>query len=657
MQHLGQPQYTPYPAPPHPVDPSGAAASSGQQPPSLPLPHAQQPHAQPNQPQQNPVWGLDAPAWLQHPGAPPPGLAQQGHSPNLSQAEGSPGLPSGLFQHLLQQPQHPAAQQQQLYGQPGQQQPNPLAQYGIPSPYGHPHPAHLAAYGQQLQQQAQQQQQQAQSQQQQQQQPAAIQVKNEEPVKKEDNNNEEDAADAEGEDDPTAATSIGVPGANGEYTPSDPYINALRASSSSRSPSANGIPAEQKFATFPATLPGGVGNFNNTASNAGTPQPEGGDVEVGNGGEDGSSTPNRGRASRRKGSPGPNIATTPSGFAVPRPPGAHPGSYEASLSAATSRDASVDSSYSASTSTNLNGGGSSNLNVGVAAGRNKRSIAAAMPPDEDSTDAGTEDGDPPSHSGGRLPGPGFAAPRARRQTEIPAVEDDPSVRPYGCNYCSPASGIPSAMAVTVSGGGAGSGQTSWRTIKELREHHTSVHKERQRELEEQGDEQALMEMPFRCALDPCGKTFKSLAGLRFHFQNASANGHFFVSVERDEDTGEERPTKKFKQEVKPSGRELGCPVGRCPKKFKQSAGLAYHLSHTNNHPITLSLLSTFDTTLQSKTKWWFNRLGKEFAPEPGQEPVGQGQAEGVEGEVGAGPSPVDGGFGAGAGLAVQEELV
>ncbi|GJN90063.1 hypothetical protein Rhopal_003061-T1 [Rhodotorula paludigena] len=220
----------------------------------------------------------------------------------------------------------------------------------------------------------------------------------------------------------------------------------------------------------------------------------------------------------------------------------------------------------------------------------------------------------------------------RRQTEIPAVEDDPSIRPYGCNWCrlerdaEAAAAIAAGASPSSAAAAAGKGKAratdeldedgrpilSWRTIKELREHAASAHKERAIKAKGETDEAIMMEMPFCCALDPCGKTFKSLAGLRFHFQNASANGHFFVQLERDAETGEERATKKFKQEVKPSGRELKCPVGKCPKRFKQSAGLAYHLSHTANHPITESMLATFEPTLQSKTRWWFARLNKQF---------------------------------------------
>ncbi|GAA5930382.1 uncharacterized protein JCM15063_004791 [Sporobolomyces koalae] len=221
--------------------------------------------------------------------------------------------------------------------------------------------------------------------------------------------------------------------------------------------------------------------------------------------------------------------------------------------------------------------------------------------------------------------PNMICPRTgqlRRQTEVPAVEDDPSVRPYGCNYCyldrtvdddtwaywKEQEAVHDDMKI------------GWRTVKELREHNNAFHKERtdlMKELEQHVRETAAgkgPDLPFRCALEPCGKTFKSLAGLRFHFQNASANGHFFLTIEKDQHTGLERPTKKFKQDIQPNGRELTCPVERCPKRFKQSAGLAYHLSHTPNHEITEALVSSFENTLQSKTRWWFKKLGLAFAP-------------------------------------------
>ncbi|GAA5834593.1 hypothetical protein JCM5353_004614 [Sporobolomyces roseus] len=246
-----------------------------------------------------------------------------------------------------------------------------------------------------------------------------------------------------------------------------------------------------------------------------------------------------------------------------------------------------------------------------------------------STSSGAQLGGPGGPGGGKLILPNSIDPVTgypRRQTEVPAVEDDPSVRPYGCNYCFLDRTKDASTRAYWSSRGkplAENELRSWRTVKELREHSAREHRDRQdaiKDYEAELNENPELEkngkgpeQPFRCALEPCGKTFKSLAGLRFHFQNASANGHFLVTMEKDTKTGEERPTKKFKSDVQPTGRELTCPVDRCPKRFKQSAGLAYHLSHTPNHPITEEDLSMFEATLQSKTRWWFRKLGLQFA--------------------------------------------
>ncbi|KAL8277293.1 hypothetical protein RQP46_010362 [Phenoliferia psychrophenolica] len=156
-----------------------------------------------------------------------------------------------------------------------------------------------------------------------------------------------------------------------------------------------------------------------------------------------------------------------------------------------------------------------------------------------------------------------------RKTEQPAVPEDPSIKPYGCCYPS--------------------------TIKELK-----VHCARHKKAGEWTGE-----TPFRCALDPCGKTFKSAAGLLWHFTSAAA-GHFAYTLEQ----GESRPSKKFKATLEPSMRSERCPIGGCNKSFKQAAGLAYHLSHTVNHPtqVTEAMVEGFPITLQSKTRWWFKKL-------------------------------------------------
>ncbi|KAM0745635.1 hypothetical protein T439DRAFT_384743 [Meredithblackwellia eburnea MCA 4105] len=206
----------------------------------------------------------------------------------------------------------------------------------------------------------------------------------------------------------------------------------------------------------------------------------------------------------------------------------------------------------------------------------------------------------------------------RRKTEIPAVESDPSIKPYGCCYPCCLSSPPTTTTTgnngkrkkkTTGAAAGGNGEESaFRTIRELRDH-VSRHRRR-------GDRKG--EYDFRCALDPCGKTFKSAAGLLWHFTSASA-GHFFVSLEE----GEDKPSKKFKPTVEPSGRVERCLVKGCGKRFKQAAGLAYHLSHTPNHPeqVTRAMLQQagVSVTLRSKTRWWFRRLGLKIRGDEGFE--------------------------------------
>ncbi|SCV70517.1 BQ2448_1911 [Microbotryum intermedium] len=211
-----------------------------------------------------------------------------------------------------------------------------------------------------------------------------------------------------------------------------------------------------------------------------------------------------------------------------------------------------------------------------------------------------------------------ASSRKRGGSEVPAVEDDPTIRPYACNWpqCPVRLRSLDQRSPSRSGSSSAAGpgdddfstppsdEIRFRTIRELREHCA----EHTRDGLEGG------ETPFRCALYPCDETFKSLAGLRFHFQNASANGHFFVSCGDEEPTTtEEVPApKKFKLCVQPSGKSEKCPIRGCAKAFRQPAGLSYHLAHTPNHDVSESMLASFSGTLQSKTKWWFAKVGRTF---------------------------------------------
>lgn len=148
---------------------------------------------------------------------------------------------------------------------------------------------------------------------------------------------------------------------------------------------------------------------------------------------------------------------------------------------------------------------------------------------------------------------------SRKRTEIPAIEDDESIKPYGCNYpfClnlnslragmgeldeeNVGSGSASGSGSSRKGKGKAKGQvnehaqehengdidiygraakkarkasyssngvdhqapTAFRTIKELRDHCT-VHRKAK---------DPTPELMFRCALDPCGKSFKVRFGI------------------------------------------------------------------------------------------------------------------------------------------------
>ena len=204
-------------------------------------------------------------------------------------------------------------------------------------------------------------------------------------------------------------------------------------------------------------------------------------------------------------------------------------------------------------------GRNGSISSSTGGGGRKRSFSATSPPDRTQNE-GSEDPEEDDLIGGGGGGGGFgqqaqastssAQPRGggaptgapksiilpnsidpitgypRRQTEVPAVEDDPSVRPYGCNYCflSRTQDAPSRSYWASRGGKLEENEMiGWRTVKELREHSAREHRDRQesmREYELECQENPELEkngkgpeQPFRCALEPCGKTFSKLFSL------------------------------------------------------------------------------------------------------------------------------------------------
>ncbi|KAF9786051.1 hypothetical protein BJ322DRAFT_1005044 [Thelephora terrestris] len=125
------------------------------------------------------------------------------------------------------------------------------------------------------------------------------------------------------------------------------------------------------------------------------------------------------------------------------------------------------------------------------------------------------------------------------------------------------------------------GSVSFATSKELSDHSKNDHNESMGGTK-----------PYRCALDRCGKGWKSINGLQYHLQVSKA--HFSQALldqfsreqknklERSKNSssisggdavGEDQGTKRKKHP---------CPHDGCPNIYRQKSGLRYHLSHVSS---------------------------------------------------------------------------
>lgn len=153
----------------------------------------------------------------------------------------------------------------------------------------------------------------------------------------------------------------------------------------------------------------------------------------------------------------------------------------------------------------------------------------------------------------------------RLSSDLPAT-NDPSIKPYACGHesCWPVTAVSSLACYTTSRG--------------LSDHNKSSHPE------DSGGER-----PYRCGLDGCGKSWKSINGLQYHLQISKAHfQHAIVSTfvtsyidgltvpyaEASPAEGEDKTKKQY-----------SCPHKGCPNRYKQLSGLRYHLAH--GHPTDL----------------------------------------------------------------------
>ncbi|KIK49539.1 hypothetical protein CY34DRAFT_796967 [Suillus luteus UH-Slu-Lm8-n1] len=153
----------------------------------------------------------------------------------------------------------------------------------------------------------------------------------------------------------------------------------------------------------------------------------------------------------------------------------------------------------------------------------------------------------------------------RLSSDLPATKD-PSIKPYACGHesCWPVA--------------ASSSLACFITSRGLSDHNKCSHPE------DSGGER-----PYRCGLEGCGKSWKSINGLQYHLQISKAHfQHAIVSTfvtsyidgltvpPAEASTGEgDDKTKK----------QYSCPHQGCPNRYKQLSGLRYHLTH--GHPTDL----------------------------------------------------------------------
>jgi len=130
---------------------------------------------------------------------------------------------------------------------------------------------------------------------------------------------------------------------------------------------------------------------------------------------------------------------------------------------------------------------------------------------------------------------------------------------------------------------ASAGAVSFATSKELSDHSKSDH-----------NESMGGSTPYRCALDRCGKGWKSINGLQYHLQVSKA--HFSQALIDQYSQHQKRKQQRPENSSSPSGDDVlaedqgakrkkhPCPHDGCPNIYRQKSGLRYHLSH--GHQIT-----------------------------------------------------------------------
>ncbi|EIW86473.1 hypothetical protein CONPUDRAFT_161215 [Coniophora puteana RWD-64-598 SS2] len=167
--------------------------------------------------------------------------------------------------------------------------------------------------------------------------------------------------------------------------------------------------------------------------------------------------------------------------------------------------------------------------------------------------------------------PDLQAP-LRLSSDLPAT-NDPNVKPYACGHetCWPAEAKQSSHM--------------FRTSRGLSDHNKAAH-----------PDDAGGDRPYRCGLEGCGKSWKSINGLQYHLQISKAHFQhaisttimrtsFNASVEAAQSSASSGGGGSPEDGEDKGKKQYVCPHDNCFNRYKQLSGLRYHLAH--GHPVDM----------------------------------------------------------------------
>lgn len=167
-----------------------------------------------------------------------------------------------------------------------------------------------------------------------------------------------------------------------------------------------------------------------------------------------------------------------------------------------------------------------------------------------------------------------------RLSSIMPVTSDDSVRAYACGHpaCWPA--------------GESSSRACFRTSKELFDHNRNAHRDE-------------TERSYRCGLQGCQKSWKSLNGLQYHLQVSTEHFRSALSSRFSAQSSSRTNSSGTVSDPEDPQRTFACKHPECFKTYKHASGLRYHLKHGHSKqlPAQFSVVPpSLERELPARTK-------------------------------------------------------